>query len=161
MVFVSSVAAAAAAVDKINFVVWKLLAVVWAEERWRHSCLRATPAPAPTCTRSSTQRPLEEILLAASSSISVHPSFSSPSRNRKKNMTTQHLRASPASNQQQMPTGGFHISWHRIQGFLNDDMGWLVWKGSLMRYWDGTAGESPCASHEKFDRRSSETMALR
>ena len=81
MVFVSSVAAAA--VDKINFVVWKLLAVVWAEERWRHSCLRATPAPAPTCTRSSTQRPLEEILLAASSSISVHPSFSSPSRNRK------------------------------------------------------------------------------
>ena len=35
MVFVSSMAAAAAAaeVDKINFVVWKLLAVVWAERR--------------------------------------------------------------------------------------------------------------------------------
>ena len=30
--------------DKINFVVWELLGVVWADlERWRQSCLRATP----------------------------------------------------------------------------------------------------------------------
>ena len=71
--------AAAAVEDKINVgSVGVVGGCLGGEERWRQSCLRATPPPA-GCSRSSTRQPAPiggDTAAAASSTISVHRSIS-------------------------------------------------------------------------------------
>ena len=110
--------------DKINFVVWELLGVVWADlERWRQSCLRATPPAAGSRRYHQAAQPIGGDTCCLSCFCLKHyfcPTqyffFQAEIQGTVTNMTTQYSSTSTASNQH-----------HSSREFNDDSL--LAWPG--------------------------------